>query len=127
MNSSIEKVENRNTSKPALMYKNFGTDKNKIYEKKYPSINEIKSFIDSAIPVIVCCEDSNHTYDHWVVAFGYINDCNSTDDLYIMDSVNHNTTEIFGTKDSLKTRMSKIGFNNYTIKCIRVLEKNTNL
>lgn len=117
---SLNMVLKRSSSAPALRYKNSG-------HIAYTSFNEIKEYIDSGIPVILHCTGNGRNPQHWVVAFGYDNNCISLDDLYVLDSI-ESTSNLYGREINLAECMSRNGVigsdQKYNVDIYRVVEEN---
>ncbi len=119
---SLNMIENKSENKPALkfnipIYKTYTSD----------SLDEIKNYIDSGVPVIIYCSGKNSsgsTQPHWVAVYGYKNNCDSINDLYVMDSFAENRTNFYGNSFDLAESMNNSKITDYEIIRYVIVEEN---
>ncbi len=49
----------------------------------------VKSEIDSGHPVVIHCFNNDNKHQHWTVAYKYINNCQSLEDIFVLDPANY--------------------------------------
>lgn len=85
------------------------------------SLDKIKNEIDNDRPVAIHANviKTNGDYsEHWILAFGYINDAKNNQDIYVIDPFNPDKYSKYGRKMTLTKAMSR--FKAYNFDRIRI-------